>query len=109
MLAPVRPAVFVGARLLDGRSPDAIANGVLVTDDRGRISAAGAVTGVKAPRGAERIDAAGLTILPGIIDCHVLLSLKLEPVADQAIKLGLRPQAETTLPQARRDAQKPTV
>jgi imidazolonepropionase-like amidohydrolase len=83
MLAPVRPAVFVGARLLDGRSPDAIANGVLVTDDRGRISAAGAVTGVKAPRGAERIDAAGLTILPGIIDCHVHLSLKLEPVADQ--------------------------
>jgi hypothetical protein len=29
--------------------------------------------------------------------------------AGQAIKLGLRPQAETTLPQARRDAQKPTV
>lgn len=29
--------------------------------------------------------------------------------AGQAIKLGLRPQAETTLPQARRDAQKPSV
>jgi imidazolonepropionase-like amidohydrolase len=83
MLAPVRPAVFVGARLLDGRSPDAIANGVLATDDRGRISAAGAVAGVKAPRDAERIDATGLTILPGIIDCHVHLSLRLEPVADQ--------------------------
>jgi imidazolonepropionase-like amidohydrolase len=83
MLAPVRPAVFVGARLLDGRSPDAIANGVLATDDRGRISVAGAVSGVKAPRDAERIDATGLTILPGIIDCHVHLSLRLEPVADQ--------------------------
>src|ERR1035437_186972 len=83
MLAPVRPAAFVGARLLDGRSPDAIANGVLVTDDRGRISVAGAVAGVKAPRDVERIDATGLTILPGIIDCHVHLSLRLEPVADQ--------------------------
>jgi imidazolonepropionase-like amidohydrolase len=83
MLAPIRPAVFVGARLLDGRSPDAIADGVLTTDDRGRIATAGAVAGVKAPRDAERIDASGLTILPGIIDCHVHLSLKLEPVADQ--------------------------
>jgi hypothetical protein len=29
--------------------------------------------------------------------------------AGHAITLGVRPQAETTLPQARRDAQKPTV
>ena len=83
MLAPIRPTVFVGARLLDGRSPDVIANGFLTTDDRGRIAAAGTAADIAAPRDAQRIDASGLTILPGIIDCHVHLSLRLEPVADQ--------------------------
>jgi imidazolonepropionase-like amidohydrolase len=83
MTAPVRPAVFVGARLLDGRSPDAIADGVLVTDGNGRIVAAGAASTVSIPKDADRIDASGLTILPGIIDCHVHLSLRLEPVAEQ--------------------------
>jgi imidazolonepropionase-like amidohydrolase len=83
MPAPVRPAVFVGGRLLDGRSPDAIPDGVLVTDENGRIVGAGPASAVGIPRDAERIDVAGLTILPGIIDCHVHLSLKLEPVADQ--------------------------
>ena len=81
MLAPVRPAVFVGARLLDGRSPDAV-TGVLVTDEKGRIVSAGRAAAV-APDGADRVDASGLTILPGLIDCHVHLSLRLEPVADQ--------------------------
>ena len=83
MPAPIRPAVLVGARLLDGRSPDAIADGVLVTDEKGRIVAAGPASAVAAPKDADRIDVSGLTILPGIIDCHVHLSLRLEPVADQ--------------------------
>jgi imidazolonepropionase-like amidohydrolase len=83
MVAPVGPVVFVGARLLDGRSADAITDGVLVTDDKGRIVAAGPASGVSVPKDAERIDATGLTVLPGIIDCHVHLSLRLEPVAEQ--------------------------
>ncbi len=83
MAAPIRPAVFFGARLLDGRSPDLIPDGVLVTDAKGRIVAAGPAGSVAAPEEAEPIDATGLTILPGIIDCHVHLSLRLEPVADQ--------------------------
>jgi imidazolonepropionase-like amidohydrolase len=83
MPASVRPAAFVGARLLDGRSPDAIADGVLVTDEKGRIVAVGPASAVSVPKDADRIDASGLTLLPGIIDCHVHLSLRLEPVADQ--------------------------
>ena len=83
MPVPARPAVFVGARLLDGRSPDAIADGVIVTDDKGRIVSAGPAATVSVPKDADRIDVSGLTLLPGIIDCHVHLSLRLEPVADQ--------------------------
>ncbi|MGA3056784.1 MAG: amidohydrolase family protein [Candidatus Limnocylindrales bacterium] len=84
MPAPVRPGVFIGARLLDGRSPDGIADGILVTDDQGRIAAAGPAATTALPGDAERIDFTGLTVLPGIIDCHVHLAwVKLEPLHDQ--------------------------
>jgi imidazolonepropionase-like amidohydrolase len=89
MTAPIRPAVLLGARLQDGRSPDAIAHGVLVTDEAGRIVAAGqgAASG---PRDAERIDMTGLTVLPGLIDCHVHLALRLEPVQRSATDIVVR-------------------
>jgi imidazolonepropionase-like amidohydrolase len=82
---PISPAVFIGARMLDGRSPEAVVDGVLVTDESGRIVAAGSAgaAATKAPKGADRIDLKGLTLLPGIVDCHVHLSLRLEPVAEQ--------------------------
>ncbi len=83
MHASIRPSVFVGGRLLDGRSADAVADGVLVTDVSGRIAAAGPSAATSIPREAQRIDLAGLTLLPGIVDCHVHLSMRLEPVADQ--------------------------
>jgi len=82
MTAPIRPAVLLGARLQDGRSQDAVAHGVLVTDDRGRIAAAGSIAAT-APADAQRFDLTGLTVLPGIIDCHVHLALRLEPLHDQ--------------------------
>jgi imidazolonepropionase-like amidohydrolase len=83
MTAPTRPAAFVGARLLDGRSPDPVRDGILVTDDSGRIVAAGPAATTPIPAGVDRIDASGLTLLPGIVDCHVHLSMRLETVADQ--------------------------
>ena len=82
MSAAIRPAVFVGARLLDGRSPDA-AMGALAIGADGRISGVGPQAVAHASDDATRIDLTGLTLLPGLIDCHVHLSLKLEPVAEQ--------------------------
>jgi imidazolonepropionase-like amidohydrolase len=83
MLTPNRPKVLVGARLLDGRSPEAIERGALATDERGRILAAGSGAAVSVAKDVERIDLAGLTLLPGIVDCHVHLANRLEPVHDQ--------------------------
>lgn len=83
MLAPVRPSAIVGARLLDGRSPQPVPDAVLLIGDDGRIRAAGPAAAVQVPPDAVRIDATGLTLTPGLIDCHVHLALRLEPVHDQ--------------------------
>jgi imidazolonepropionase-like amidohydrolase len=58
---------WVGARIIDGTGRPAIENATLVVRD-GRIDAVGA--GVKVPAGAERIDARGKTIIPGLINAH---------------------------------------
>jgi hypothetical protein len=64
MPAPIHHVVLVGARLLDGRSPEAIADGVVVTDEQGRIVAAGPAQATTVPKDAERIDVTGLTVCP---------------------------------------------
>ncbi len=62
--------VITGARLLDVEAGKVIDNGVVVIDGE-RIAAAGAAGETRAPEGAETIDAAGCTIMPGMIDCHI--------------------------------------
>jgi len=59
---------IVGGRLIDGLGGDPVENATVVIEG-GRIRTVGKDTRV--PRGAEVIDAAGRTVLPGIIDCHV--------------------------------------
>ena len=50
-------------------TPDAI---VLIED--GRVTKAGRRSNTQVPRDAEMVDASGLTLLPGLIDCHVHLT-----------------------------------
>ena len=50
-------------------TPDAI---VVIED--GRVTKAGRRSDTQVPRDAETVDASGLTLLPGLIDCHVHLT-----------------------------------
>lgn len=67
--APVPNLVhaWVGARIIDGTGKPAIENVTLVIRN-GHIEAVG--KRVKIPAGAERIDATGKTIIPGLINAH---------------------------------------
>jgi imidazolonepropionase-like amidohydrolase len=62
---------WVGARVIDGTGKPAIENATLIIRN-GRIEAVG--RRVKIPAGAERIDATGKTIIPGLICAHGHLS-----------------------------------
>jgi imidazolonepropionase-like amidohydrolase len=66
---PASPTVqaWVGARIIDGSGKPAIENATLVIRN-GRIEAVG--RRVKIPAAAERIDATGKTIIPGLISAH---------------------------------------
>ncbi len=59
--------------LLDPATGETVRDAVVVIE-AGRVTHAGRRTTVQAPRDAETIDASGLTILPGLIDCHVHLT-----------------------------------
>jgi Tol biopolymer transport system component/imidazolonepropionase-like amidohydrolase len=80
---PSGSIAFVGARIITATTPPAaprraaagqtdrgvIENGTLVVEAN-RITAIGPSASVRVPAGAMRIDAAGKTIMPGIVDVH---------------------------------------
>ena len=60
---------FVGARIIDGTMAEPIEDGVVVITD-GRIRTVGPRSAVSLPAGAQVIDVAGKTIMPGLINAH---------------------------------------
>ena len=68
--APATATVAIlGATLIDGRGGAPIADAAVIV--RGsRIVAAGPRRAVVIPSGAVRVDAAGMSVLPGLIDAH---------------------------------------
>src|SRR5262245_27451119 len=60
---------IVGARLIDGTGSAPIADSVVVVDGD-RITAAGPRARVPIPRDATLVDAAGKTLMPGLVDVH---------------------------------------
>ena len=84
-------------RLIDGTGQATEPATVIVQNNK--IAAAGPSRAVSIPRGAARINGRGLTMLPGLIDCHVHLCLGAEPDVVKAI--GEETPAETLLKAAR--------
>ncbi len=68
---PAEPAglAIVGAQLIDGTGGAPVPDSVIVIRD-GRIVAAGPRETVEAPDGAEVVDGAGKTVIPGLVDMH---------------------------------------
>jgi imidazolonepropionase-like amidohydrolase len=64
------PVVYEGARLIVGDGSAPIENGAFLVQN-GRIAAIGPRAEVKAPAGASRVDLAGKTVMPAMINVHV--------------------------------------
>lgn len=67
-----QPSVLVldGARLIIGDQSPPIERGTLVIED-GRLTAVGASGRVTVPAGATRVDLAGRTVMPALVNAHV--------------------------------------
>lgn len=60
---------IVGGRIIDGTGAEPMPDGVVVVEE-GKITAVGDGAEVQVPADAEQVDAAGLVVMPGLIDCH---------------------------------------
>src|SRR6266571_9103221 len=67
-----RPLVIRGGLLIDGTGAAPVPNSVIVVSN-GKILAAGREGAVTIPANATIIEAAGKTIIPGLVDSHVHL------------------------------------
>ncbi len=65
---------ITGAQLIDGVRPAPVRSSVLLIGRDGRIVAAGPAQEVSVPEGVSTLNAAGMTLLPGLIDGHVHLT-----------------------------------
>ena len=61
---------IVGATLIDGTGGLPLENATVVVGDTGRIEAVGHSSAVAVPEGTGIIPAGGMTLMPGLIDCH---------------------------------------
>ena len=64
---------IAGGMLIDGRGTSAVADAVILVRG-GRIECAGSRTDCRVPPSAQRLDARGTWVIPGLIDAHVHFS-----------------------------------
>ena len=77
---PVTATVYEGARLIVGTG-QIIENATFAVDN-GQFLAVGASGGVDVPAGAERVDLAGMTVIPAIVDAHTHLGTTREALIE---------------------------
>src|SRR5262245_31170209 len=73
--------IFEGARLIIGDGRPAVENAAFIVT-RGRITQVGRAGALTAPAGATRVNLAGKTVMPAIIDTHTHLSQTREMLVD---------------------------
>ena len=61
---------IVGGTLIDGSGREPISDSAVLVGDDGRIISAGPRAAVEMPENVNRIDATGMAVMPGLIDCH---------------------------------------
>lgn len=66
---PAAPKLFFGFTLIDGTDRPPVPNAAMVLRD-GRIVAAGPLTSISIPVGAERVSLAGKFVMPGLVNAH---------------------------------------
>jgi Tol biopolymer transport system component/imidazolonepropionase-like amidohydrolase len=66
---PDGAVAFEGARIITMVGDQVIENGTIVVEGN-RIAAVGPAAEVQVPAGAHRVDASGMTIMPGMLDVH---------------------------------------
>ena len=86
------PSLFAGGKLFDGTAAPCDGMGVLIGD--GRIAAVAPLAEFAGFAGP-RVDTAGATLMPGLIDAHVHLAL--EATGDVVSTLRQRPPGDLTL------------
>jgi imidazolonepropionase-like amidohydrolase len=79
-----KTVVIKSVRVIDGTGQ--VFEKALVVVRGERIAAAGSPKQITIPRGATVVDGRGMTILPGLIDCHVHLCLGGEPDVVMAVE-----------------------
>ncbi|MCS5498285.1 amidohydrolase family protein [Cnuibacter physcomitrellae] len=84
----------VGADVWPGSGDALLADQTIVTDGR-RIAAIGPRATTEVPSGARIVDGAGLTVIPGLIDAHVHLSMN----SDESTVKPVLPYLGQTTPQ----------
>jgi imidazolonepropionase-like amidohydrolase len=75
-------AAITNATLIDGTGADPVRGATIVVEDE-RITQAGA--NVEPPRDATIIDAGGRTVMPGMIDSHVHLYGRVQPLQERML------------------------
>lgn len=79
---PTGVTVYEGARLIDGNGGPAIENAAFIVEGT-RFAQVGRAGQLKIPAGAARVNLAGKTVMPAIIDTHMHVADTREAIVDQ--------------------------
>lgn len=80
---------LTGARIVDGTGVGPVPDGVVTSDARGDLTYVGPAAGAPPTPGAQVVDVAGRTVLPGFFDCHVhVLVDYTQPLLDRMTKFA---------------------